>query len=69
MKLFEITAYWDQYQEYRTYLTVGESEQEVKEREKESLRNDRFEYLTFSDIKEINEVNGYKIIVGEKINE
>lgn len=68
MKLFEITAYWDQYQEYNTYLTVGESELVVKEREKISLASDKFEYVEYHGIKEITEVNGYKIIVGDKID-
>lgn len=63
MKLFEI-MYRNRYHEYDTYLTVGESELEVKEREKNSLA----EPIEYHGIREITEVNGYKIIVGDKVN-
>ena len=63
MRLF-IVRYTSGYGCEQTYLTVGESKDEVYKREREKLNTSTLWVVSFS-VKEVDEVEGYKIMIGE----
>lgn len=65
MKLYKISYHKINYKEeweYETYLTTGNSKDEVEKREFQKLQRKLEDFIVYN-VLEINEVDGHKIIV------